>query len=484
MIDEDEQMYIRYSWFSYDPAVESKAKQLAELWRDDKTPLRRSKRDFGSAFNVILTAVEMLSGYDDNLLRIPRDNNLYSGAFQRNDTYTTQVKDAVVWLKEEGYLEHSRGVERTEKKKGEKRRFLPIGYKLSEKWKSEVASEPLSDKKLIRRNPLAGYVELKEKVKRKGQDPVSKIITITDSHREEFGDVIDSTNKLLAEYDEFMSGVGLSIGAKPIASIITTMTRVFNNASFEQGGRVYSEIQNQKRETRPYLYFGGEPTIEIDYSSLHPHLLYHSESLEFPGEDPYTIEGYCRDDVKIAFNVMINRSDGRDEPSAASSISYYLGCEGEEAALLEQVILALHNPIKEHFNRGEGLRLQRIDSDVAMKVIDHFVNIERRPIIGIHDSFIVSVRDTEALRLLMNDYYNALFKEQNDAVFDAIDWNGVVEGDDVDGIVGMRKVSAKALDFSEQLTQAIGKCFEGNTEGMDDKFWDELIAREPVQGEC
>ena len=57
MIDEDEQMYIRYSWFSYDPAVESKAKQLAELWRDDKTPLRRSKRDFGSAFNVILTAV-------------------------------------------------------------------------------------------------------------------------------------------------------------------------------------------------------------------------------------------------------------------------------------------------------------------------------------------------------------------------------------------------------------------------------------------
>ena len=76
MIDEDEQKYIRYSWFSYDPAVESKAKQLAELWRDDNTPKRRSKRDFESAFNVILTAVEMLSGYDDNLLRIPVDNNL------------------------------------------------------------------------------------------------------------------------------------------------------------------------------------------------------------------------------------------------------------------------------------------------------------------------------------------------------------------------------------------------------------------------
>jgi len=480
MIDEDEQEYIKYSWFSYDPAAESKAKQLAELWKDDKTPIRRSKRrDFDSAFNVILTAVEMLDGYDDKLLRIPRDNNLYSGAFQRNDTYTTVVKDAVVWLKEEGYLEHSRGVEKTEKKKGERRRFLPYGYKLSEKWKSEVASEPLSDKKLIRRNPLAGYVELKEKVKRKGQNPVNKIIAITDSHREEFGDVIDGTNKLLAAYDELMSGVEVSIGAKPLASIITTMTRVFNNASFEQGGRVYSEIQNQKKGMRPYLYFSGEPTIEIDYSSLHPHLLYHSESLEFLGEDPYTIEGFSRGDVKVAFNLMINRSDKRDEPSAASSICYYLRYEEKEAAQLERSILTLHEPIKRHFNCGEGLRLQRLDSDVAMKVIDNFINVERRPIIGIHDSFICSVRDTETLKLLMNDCYNDLFKDINDIPI--ADVLRAEDGESIEGVVSLKGIKATNLKFSSKLTEAIGKCFEGETDEMDSKFWDELIAKEPAQ---
>lgn len=479
MIDEDEQKYIRYNWFSYDPTAVSKAKQLAELWRDDKTSIRRSKRDFESAFNVILTAVEILDGYDGNLLRIPVDNNLYSGKYQRSDTYTTEVKDAVVWLKEKGYLEQEQGLSLTKRKKGERQRFLPYGYKLSEKWKTEVASEPLSDKKFIRRNPLAGYVELKEKIKRKGQDPVNKIIAITDSHREEFGDVIDSTNKLLAKYDELMSGVEVSIGAKRLESIITTMTRVFNNASFEQGGRVYSEIQNQKKGMRPYLYFNGEPTIEIDYSSLHPHLLYHSESLEFSGEDPYTIEGFSRGDVKVAFNLMINRSDERTEPSAASSISYYLRYDTKEAASLEQEILALHNPIERHFNRGEGLKLQRLDSDVVMKVIDHFVNIERRPIIGIHDSFLCSVRDAEALKLLMNDCYNDLFKGVNDIPIAEILVKR--DGEKIDGVVGLRGIKATHLKFSIELEEAIGKCFEGDTEGMDKKFWDDLLDKEPVQ---
>jgi len=116
-----------------------------------------------------------------------------------------------------------------------------------------------------------------------------------------------------------------------------------------------------------------------------------------------------------------------------------------------------------------------------MKIIDHFINQMGRPIIGVHDSFIVSVRDTEALKLLMNDCYNELFAEQNDVVFDAIDWSGVAEADTVDGVVSMRGVSAKSLDFSKPLRNAIERCFKGETDGMDGKFWDALLAREPVQ---
>ena len=81
----------------------------------------------------------------------------------------------------------------------------------------------------------------------------------------------------------------------------------------------------------------------------------------------------------------------------------------------------------------------------------------------------------------MNDCYNKLFREQNDAVFDAINWLDIADASGVGGVVGMRKVSANCLDFSAPLMGALKRCFEGKTDGMDGKFWDDLLAMEPMQ---
>ena len=168
-------------------------------------------------------------------------------------------------------------------------------------------------------------------------------------------------------------------------------------------GRLYSAVQNYKAETRKYLYFDKEPTLEIDYSSFHPHLLYHQDGLQFAGDDPYVIEGFDRGHVKVAFNIMLNRKGSKDNKSAANTISDELGIDIEASEALEIAILELHGPIAQYFNSGIGLKLQRLDSNIAMSVIDYFVNVLKRPIVSIHDSFIVSVRDTESLILIMAD---------------------------------------------------------------------------------
>ena len=85
------------------------------------------------------------------------------------------------------------------------------------------------------------------------------------------------------------------------------------------GGRFYSSIQNMKSEARKYLRFDGDPVIEIDYSSIHPTMIYDFEGLNLDG-DPYTIEGYPRKDIKVAFNIMLNRSGGESRSSAAKTI--------------------------------------------------------------------------------------------------------------------------------------------------------------------
>ena len=220
---------------------------------------------------------------------------------------------------------------------------------------------------------------------------------------------------------------------------------------------MYSAVQNYKKETRKYLYFDDEPTLEIDYSAFHPHLIYHQAGQEFNGDDPYVIEGFDRDHVKVAFNIMLNRRGSKDNKSAAGTISEELDVDLLQATALEDAILQLHAPIAGQFNSGAGLRLQRLDSNIALSIVNHFITKHQRPIVCIHDSFICSVRDAETLILLMADYYSIIVGE-----------------------VGMRGIKGTAQEFSEPLTDAINKCFEQDTDGITASSWDALVAKEGI----
>ena len=104
------------------------------------------------------------------------------------------------------------------------------------------------------------------------------------------------------------------------------------------------------------------------------------------------------------------------------------------------------------------MTLQRLDSDIALLVIDQFVVTMKRPILCVHDSFIVSVRDTESLILTMEGCYKRGFNDE----------------------FTMRSIKADALEFNEALTVAINRCFEQDTDDLDNDKWDELIAEQGI----
>jgi len=331
---------------------------------------------------------------------------------------------------------------------------MPQVYQLTTKWLSEISGKSLSDPRLIRRNPLAGYWECRKKI-----DGVKVAIKPSDRQLKLNHIMLSKTDEALEAYDKFMVNVVTSIGRIAIMPAQLSMMRIFSKGSLNQGGRLYSAVQNYKAETRKYLYFDKEPTLEIDYSSFHPHLLYHQDGLQFNGDDPYAIEGFDRGHVKVAFNIMLNRKGSKGNKSAANTISDELGIDIEASEALEASILTLHRPIAQHFNSGIGLQLQRLDSDIAMSVIDHFVNVLKRPIISIHDSFIVSVRDTESLILLMADCYTMY----------------------VDDMIVMRGIKGTAQQFSNALMDAIDLCFEQQTDGMNNNYWNAVIFKEGVK---
>ncbi|MDA9296513.1 hypothetical protein N9Q44_00150 [Gammaproteobacteria bacterium] len=452
--------YLNYRHVSSDAKLIAKAELLATQYRAAKQQLRKNSRDFATAFNVILTNIEVYQAYDGYCLNIPTDNNLFSGKTKRNATYTTEIRDALRWLIEEGFLVKAAGLTRPKKKGSDERNWLPFAYELSSKWLAEIASAPLSDPSLIHRNPLVEYWLLRDTEYVRGKKK-KFAIKPTDEQLKLNSLMLEATNQTLSAYDDFMALVATTIGSSPVHPSQLSLTRIFSGGLFELGGRLYAPIQNYTKQTRKYFYLNGEPTIEIDYSSIHPHMLYHRKGLDFNGDDPYAIEGFDRDAVKVAFNIMLNKEAFGANKSVAKTISKVVDCDIDTAEALETAIQTLHSPIAHHFNTGVGLTLQRRDSDIALLVINTFVNKLNRPIICVHDSFIVSVRDTESLILAMNDSYTAVHNDELD----------------------MKGIKGTCLEFSDALKTAITQCFEQDTEALTDSYWDTLLAAEEVQ-EC
>ena len=184
-----------------------------------------------------------------------------------------------------------------------------------------------------------------------------------------------------------------------------TLYRVFNNSSFESGGRFYGGWWQQvPSEFRRYITIDGEPTIEMDYSAHHPHLFYAEKGIEFEG-DPYDIglEDKFRPLVKLAFQKLINGKRHPMQPKPGGDDPLYLEEEvGLTWKAFIQQIKDIHKPIADLFGTGIGLRFQREDSFIAQSVMLHN-NPNKIPVLPIHDSFIVQEKYKQALEDSMNE---------------------------------------------------------------------------------
>ena len=467
-ITETNSSILHFRFESTNSLIISKADELHHKALEWKQYKRQRNRDFRHAFNVILTGVEVYGGYEpDNWLRITTGNNAFSGETCKGTEYTSEQKEAVLFLITQGYIEKADGVrpiKSTKRKFKRKPAWLPYAYTLTSKWRNEVFNQPQCANHEIVRNHLASYVVLRDtkwRTKPNGKKEKYKAtLKITNAHRLNHADLFKQTEDLQHEHDKLMAQTHVSLGSKTIPSAQTFMRRIFSHDSFEMGGRLYHDLQNRAAETRKYLRFNDEPTIEVDYSGIHPSLLYAKAGLKADANSAYQVDGFSRDYVKVAFNILINREGTRD--TAYAALTNNLELSRNDA---KRLVEGLYEAISKYFNTGYGLELQYLDSQMAMQVIDHFVNKMRHPIIAVHDSFIVSVRDTEDLILTMVDAYRSVGEE-------SVHQNAMLSG-----------VKGTSLEFTEALMTAITQCFKQDTDHLDAKTWNKLLAEEPVQ-EC
>ena len=190
------------------------------------------------------------------------------------------------------------------------------------------------------------------------------------------------------------------------------MYRVFNDAEMTLGGRFYGAWwQEVPKGYRHYIMMNGKPMVEFDYANLHPRILYAEAGLTPPddcysGIYPEFTEGLMppnsslRKTVKIALNAMLNATKPLKRPPRGFRKSD-CNCSWKD---LCEAILKKHQPIADKFFTGQGLRLQRIDSEIAEYVMLHFAKHDM-PILPLHDSFLIRSGYEESLEQVMQEAF-------------------------------------------------------------------------------
>jgi len=191
---------------------------------------------------------------------------------------------------------------------------------------------------------------------------------------------------------------------RPIDFTDKRLRRVFNNGSFQQGGRFYGGWwQNIPKECRKYIRYNYKDVVELDYSGFHINMLYAKEGLSMPEGDVYCLDGYSNDDifrefVKRMLLVMVN-SLNRSKARGALHEEVHLkktlelpvevnSTGGEDLYPLMDAFELKHAKIKHYFCTGVGIDLQYLDSQIAEKVLLNYAK-RGRAILPLHDSFII-----------------------------------------------------------------------------------------------
>ena len=182
----------------------------------------------------------------------------------------------------------------------------------------------------------------------------------------------------------------------------TDLYRVFNNGNFEQGGRFYGGWWiHAKKHLRHKITINSEQTIEADFKGLHPAILFAKHGLPIP-PDPYALipgvteNTILRGPAKTTFLALMNAGrGGTREPKDFNEQEY-----GISAKAFRQTIKEAFPMLPSIFGTGQGLFLQREDSDLAERIMLYFAD-KSIAVLPVHDSFIVAERHREELVQVM-----------------------------------------------------------------------------------
>jgi hypothetical protein len=186
---------------------------------------------------------------------------------------------------------------------------------------------------------------------------------------------------------------------RPVDPMRRTVRRIFNNGSWQQGGRLYDGFwETMRRQDRftclriaTAAYPEGEPIANVDYGQLFLALAYREVNLTPPDGDLYDIagDGSHREGWKRLCNaVLLSTAPLRNWPRELSS-AFPKGTKLQDAIA---AIVERHAPIAHLFGTGVGFKLMLLESEMLIEVMLRLYS-QKVTALPLHDSVLIAASE-------------------------------------------------------------------------------------------
>lgn len=183
------------------------------------------------------------------------------------------------------------------------------------------------------------------------------------------------------------------------------LRRIFSRGSILLGGRFYGGWwQSVPSKFRPHITIDGQKTSEVDFSTMSLRILYAKENIQIAdNKDLYDIglrgsKSYlskARELIKIYINAILNDDKGNFRLD-----NRQLNILKLNHNQLKEKVYNTHKDISKYFSTGIGLKTMFIDSQIAERILLHFLDKEI-VVLPVHDSFIINSEYVNELKKTM-----------------------------------------------------------------------------------
>lgn len=212
----------------------------------------------------------------------------------------------------------------------------------------------------------------------------------------QYRDEMEQINAFLREADICYQG------NKDIDDSRVELKRIFNNGSFEEGGRLYGGFWiSMKSEDLREVTIDDEWVVALDYGQMAVRLAYSLAKAPIHFDDGYLIPNWekARELTKKLINVMLN-STSTDEWTVPKKLQkLYPYRENIERHLIID-ISTFHKPISKLFGKPNGMKFMFLESEI---LIDVLLELNSLGIVAlpIHDGLIVKTSQQDIAKQVM-----------------------------------------------------------------------------------